>query len=71
MEEEFSVPGKPTTPEPPDYVNPLEASSRWYLTARAQAVRYAASLGFGIANRSQPAARAVRYHLDDASRGLT
>ncbi|KAH8172711.1 alpha/beta hydrolase fold domain-containing protein [Sarocladium implicatum] len=56
MEEEFSIPGKPTTPEPPDYVNPLESSSRWYLTARAQAVRYAASLGFGIANRSQPAA---------------
>lgn len=43
-------------PVEPDYVNPLESSSRWYLTARASAVRYAASLGFGIANRSEPAA---------------
>lgn len=44
----------PTEPEPPDYVNPLESSSRWYLTARAQAIRYAASLGFSIANRTDP-----------------
>lgn len=34
--------------------NPLESSSRWYLNARASAVRYAASLGFSIANRSGP-----------------
>ncbi|POR33666.1 Arylacetamide deacetylase [Tolypocladium paradoxum] len=40
----------------PDYVNPLEASSRWYLNARASAVRYAASFGFSIANRSDPPA---------------
>ncbi|KAM6515881.1 Abhydrolase-3 domain-containing protein [Fusarium falciforme] len=46
----------PTTPEPPDYVNPLESSSRWYLTARAQAIRSAASLGFSIANRTDPPA---------------
>jgi acetyl esterase/lipase len=46
----------PTTPEPPDYVNPLEASSRWYLNARASAVRYAASLGFSIHNRMDPPA---------------
>ncbi|KAK7432597.1 hypothetical protein QQZ08_000804 [Neonectria magnoliae] len=44
----------PTTPEPPGYVNPLEASSRWYLMARAQAIRSAASLGFSIANRTDP-----------------
>ncbi|KAM4064701.1 alpha/beta hydrolase fold domain-containing protein [Hirsutella rhossiliensis] len=43
-------------PVEPDYVNPLESSARWYLTARASAVRYAASLGFGLANRSEPAA---------------
>lgn len=46
----------PTTPEPPDYVNPLETSSRWYLSARANAVRYAASLGFSIHNRVDPPA---------------
>ncbi|KAI9167221.1 Arylesterase [Paramyrothecium foliicola] len=46
----------PTTPEPLDYVNPLETSSRWYLNARAQAVRYAASLGFSIHNRVDPPA---------------
>ncbi|KAK5998225.1 Putative alpha/beta hydrolase-like protein [Cladobotryum mycophilum] len=46
---------KPTVPEPPDYENPLEASSRWSLAARAQAIRYAASLGFSIANRTEPA----------------
>jgi acetyl esterase/lipase len=46
----------PTTPEPPDYVNPLETSSRWYLNARAQAIRYAASLGFSIHNRVDPPA---------------
>lgn len=39
-----------------DYDNPLESSSRWYLGARAQAVRYAASLGFSIHNRSDPPA---------------
>ncbi|KAG6038739.1 hypothetical protein E4U41_003766 [Claviceps citrina] len=37
-----------------DYANPLESSSRWYLNAKAQAVRYAASLGFSIHNRSEP-----------------
>ncbi|KAL7933739.1 alpha/beta-hydrolase [Trichoderma chlorosporum] len=47
---------KPTVPEPEDYVNPLEASSRWALNARAQAIRYASSLGFSIANRTEPAA---------------
>ncbi|KEY70899.1 hypothetical protein S7711_00742 [Stachybotrys chartarum IBT 7711] len=46
----------PTVPEPPNYVNPLETSSRWYLGARAQAIRYAASLGFSIANRMDPPA---------------
>lgn len=40
----------------PDYENPLEASSRWYLQAKAQTVRYAASLGFSIHNRSDPPA---------------
>ncbi|KAG6115626.1 hypothetical protein E4U14_000754 [Claviceps sp. LM454 group G7] len=39
-----------------DYDNPLESNSRWYLNAKAQAVRYAASLGFSIHNRSEPAA---------------
>ncbi|KAH0496470.1 hypothetical protein TgHK011_003824 [Trichoderma gracile] len=47
---------KPTVPEPEDYVNPLENSSRWSLNARAQAIRYASSLGFSIANRTEPAA---------------
>ncbi|KAK3192511.1 hypothetical protein K4F52_001310 [Lecanicillium sp. MT-2017a] len=42
--------------EPIDYVNPLESSSRWYLYMRAQAIRQAASLGFSIANRTEPAA---------------
>lgn len=46
----------PTTPEPPGYENPLESSSRWYLVARAQAIRSAASLGFSIANRTDPPA---------------
>ena len=46
----------PVTPEPPDYVNPLESSSRWYLAARAHAIRYAATIGFGIANRTDPPA---------------
>ncbi|PFH62695.1 hypothetical protein XA68_12373 [Ophiocordyceps unilateralis] len=45
-----------SSPPPSDYVNPLEASSRWYLSARASAVRYAASLGFSISNRSDPTA---------------
>lgn len=39
-----------------DYDNPLESSSRWYVHAKAQAVRYAASLGFSIHNRSDPPA---------------
>lgn len=39
-----------------DYDNPLETSSRWYLQAKAQTVRYAASLGFSIHNRSDPPA---------------
>ncbi|KAK2595923.1 hypothetical protein QQS21_006518 [Conoideocrella luteorostrata] len=39
-----------------EYENPLESSSRWYLNAKAQAVRYAASLGFSIHNRSDPPA---------------
>lgn len=46
----------PTTPEPPDYVNPLESSSRWYLSARAGAIRYAASFGFSLGNRTDPPA---------------
>lgn len=46
----------PTVPESPDYVNPLESSSRWYLSARAQAIRYAASIGFNLSNRTEPAA---------------
>ncbi|KAH7160227.1 Alpha/Beta hydrolase protein [Dactylonectria estremocensis] len=46
----------PTVPEPEGYVNPLEESSRWYLTARAQAIRSAAILGFSIANRTDPPA---------------
>lgn len=37
-------------------MNPLETSSRWYLNARASAVRYAASLGFSIHNRVDPPA---------------
>lgn len=45
----------PTTPEAPDYENPLESSSRWYLVALAQAIRSASSLGFSIANRAEPA----------------
>ena len=48
----------PTIVEPPDYVNPLEESSRWYLNARAQTIRYAATLGFSIANRTDPPAPA-------------
>lgn len=47
---------RPTSPEPPGYENPLESSSRWYLNARAQVIRYAASLGFSIANRTEPPA---------------
>lgn len=46
----------PTIPEPPNYVNPLESSSRWYLAARAQTIRRAARLGFGISNRTDPPA---------------
>lgn len=49
-------PGSAAPAETPDYVNPLEASSRWYLNARASAVRYAAIFGYSIANRSDPAA---------------
>jgi acetyl esterase/lipase len=48
----------PTIPEPPGYENPLESSSRWYLGARAQAIRYAASVGFSILNRTEPPAPA-------------
>ncbi|VUC22017.1 unnamed protein product [Clonostachys rosea] len=51
---EASSVDNPTTPEPRDYVNPLESSSRWYLNARAQLIRYAASVGFSIANRAEP-----------------
>ncbi|KAL6860502.1 hypothetical protein ACO1O0_004530 [Amphichorda felina] len=47
---------RPTVPEPPGYDNPLESSSRWYLNARAQVIRYAASVGFSIANRTEPPA---------------
>ena len=47
---------KETAKETADYVNPLEASSRWYLNARASAVRYAASFGYSLANRSNPPA---------------
>lgn len=46
----------PTTPEPEGYVNPLESSSRWYLNARANIIRYAASVGFSLANRTEPPA---------------
>ena len=56
MELEGATESNPTTPEPPGYLNPLESSSRWYLYARAQAIRQAASLGFSIANRTEPAA---------------
>ncbi|QUC16686.1 uncharacterized protein UV8b_00927 [Ustilaginoidea virens] len=49
-----------STPAPSEagdeYDNPLESSSRWYLNAKAQTVRYAASLGFSIHNRSDPPA---------------
>ncbi|KYK59627.1 hypothetical protein DCS_00760 [Drechmeria coniospora] len=37
-----------------DYVNPLDSSSRWYLNVRASAIRYAASIGCSIGNRSFP-----------------
>ena len=37
---------------PDDYINPLEASSRWYLNAKAQAIRHAARLGFSLGNWS-------------------
>lgn len=47
---------RPTTPEPENYVNPLESSSRWYLNARANVIRYAASVGFSLANRTEPPA---------------
>jgi putative ergosteryl-3beta-O-L-aspartate hydrolase len=56
MDQIIATESNPTTPEPPGYVNPLESSSRWYLVARAQAIRYAASLGFSIANRMDPPA---------------
>lgn len=46
-------------PDPPpeevaltdDYVNPLESSSRWYLSARAFALRQGANLGFEMQHR--------------------
>ncbi|KAF4125266.1 Carboxylesterase family [Geosmithia morbida] len=47
---------RPTTPEEPGYVNPLEKSSRRYLSARANIIRHAASLGMSIANRTFPPA---------------
>ncbi|PNY23982.1 Arylacetamide deacetylase [Tolypocladium capitatum] len=47
-----AAPGSAASAEAPDYVNPLDTSSRWYLNARASAVRYAASFGYSIANRS-------------------
>ncbi len=56
MEFEVATESNPTIPEPPGYVNPLESSSRWYLYARAQAIRQAANLGFSIANRTEPPA---------------
>lgn len=47
-----SARGSPAPAEAVDgLVNPLQSSSRWYLSARASAVRYAASLGFSIGNR--------------------
>lgn len=46
----------PTTPEPEGYINPLESSSRWYLNARANIIRYAASVGFSLGNRTEPPA---------------
>ena len=57
---------RPTSPEPPGYVNPLESSSRWYLNARATTIRYAASLGFSLANRYDPPAPAptTDFYLD-------
>ncbi|EXK23659.1 hypothetical protein FOMG_19580 [Fusarium oxysporum f. sp. melonis 26406] len=47
---------RPTTRECPGYANPLEFRPRWYLIARARAIRSAASLGFRIANRTDPPA---------------
>jgi acetyl esterase/lipase len=49
-------------PDPPpdevsdsnDYVNPLDSSSRWTLSARAYALRQGAQLGFGMQNRFSP-----------------
>ena len=56
MELEPPSDSRPTSPEPPGYENPLESSSRFYLTARAHVIRYAASVGFSIANRTDPPA---------------
>mgnify|MGYP005989134237 FL=1 len=56
MQELVATENNPTTPEPWDYINPLEASARWYVYARAHAIRYGASLGFSIGNRTDPAA---------------
>lgn len=39
-----------------DYVNPLQSSSRWYISMRAQAIRSAAGLAFSLSNRTEPAA---------------
>lgn len=66
MDELVATENNPTTPEPWDYINPLEASSRWYVYARAHAVRYGASLGFSIGNRTDPAAPTFtrEIHLD-------
>lgn len=50
---------RPQTPsQAAAYVNPLDSSSRWYLSARANIIRNAASLGMSIANRTDPPAPA-------------
>jgi acetyl esterase/lipase len=36
------------------YINPLDESSRWYLSARASALRQGAKLGFGMQHRFSP-----------------
>lgn len=38
-----------------DYVNPLDTSSRWYISMRAHAIRSAAGFAFSLANRTEPA----------------
>ncbi|KAJ9144553.1 Arylacetamide deacetylase [Pleurostoma richardsiae] len=55
-----TAPDEPTAPEPPDspeeYMNPLETTSRWLLSARAYAIRSAASLAYSLSNRQSPSA---------------